>query len=85
MVLLLMVSALFNFPSKLYGIKILLVNMVDNPIDETTIIEIAAENPPRKTKTVKVLLFRNCGIKSEYISALTSWPSNKIFPPQAIG
>jgi hypothetical protein len=60
-----MVSAFFNLPSKLYGINMLFVTIVDKPIDETTIIEIAAENPPRKTKTVKILLSNNCGINKE--------------------
>ena len=44
-----------------------------------------AENPPKNTKTVNVLLLKYCGIKSEYVSALTFCPSNKTFPPQAIG
>ena len=38
--------------------------MVDKPIDETTIIDIAAENPPRNTNTVKVLLLNNFGINN---------------------
>jgi hypothetical protein len=32
---------------------------MDNAIEETIIIDIAAENPPRKTKTVKKLLLKN--------------------------
>jgi hypothetical protein len=39
--------------------------MVANAIDETIIIEMAAENPPRKTKTVRALLLKNCGINNE--------------------
>jgi hypothetical protein len=31
-------------------------------MDETMIIDIAAENPPRNTKTVRKLLLKNCGI-----------------------
>ena len=50
----LLISSLFNSPNKLYGIRILLVTIVESPIEETTIIEMAAENPPKKTKTVSV-------------------------------
>ena len=39
--------------------------MVDSPIEETTIIEIAAENPPRNTITVNVFSSNNCGINNE--------------------
>ena len=39
--------------------------MVASAIDETIIIEIAAENPPKNTKTVNTLLLKNCGINSE--------------------
>ena len=52
-------SSLRNFPKKVYGINKLLLNMVDKLMLETTIIEIAAENPPRKTKTVNVVLLKN--------------------------
>ena len=52
-------------PTNPYGINKLLLNMVANAIDETIIIEIAAENPPRKTKTVSMLLLKNCGINKE--------------------
>jgi hypothetical protein len=34
-------------------------------MEETTIIEIAAEKPPRKTITVTKLLLKNCGINKE--------------------
>ena len=39
--------------------------MVANAIDETIIIEMAAENPPKNTRTVSVLLLKNCGINKE--------------------
>jgi len=55
--LVLMVSAFFNFPSKLYGINMLFVTIVDKPIDETTIIEIAAENPISLEKAYIVGIF----------------------------
>jgi hypothetical protein len=31
-------------------------------MDETIIIEMAAENPPKNTKTVRALLSKNCGL-----------------------
>jgi hypothetical protein len=38
-------------------------------MDETMIIDIAAENPPRNTKTVRKLLLKNCGInRNRYLS-----------------
>ena len=54
-----------NEPTNPYGINKLLLSIVANAIDETIIIEMAAENPPRKTKTVRVLLLKNCGINNE--------------------
>ena len=33
--------------------------MVDNPMEDTTIIEMAAENPPKKTNTVNIFLSNN--------------------------
>ena len=57
--LLMICSSFFNFPKKVYGINKLLLNIVDKLMLETTIIDIAAENPPRKTKTVKILLSNN--------------------------
>ena len=78
-------TSLCNLPKKPYGIKRLLLNIVDNPIDETTIMEIAAENPPKNTKTVMNWLLKNCGINSEYVSGFTDWPSKRIFPPHATG
>ena len=47
-------SSFFNFPKNVYGINKLLLSIVDKLMLETTIIEMAAENPPRKTKTVSV-------------------------------
>jgi hypothetical protein len=38
---------------------------VDKDMDETIIIEMAAENPPKNTKTVRALLSKNCGINRE--------------------
>ena len=54
-----------NLPTNPYGINKLLLSIVAKAIEETIIIEIAAENPPRNTKTVSVLLLKNCGINKE--------------------
>src|SRR6218665_855328 len=78
-------SSILSVFKKPYGINTLLLSIVDNPIDETTIIEIAAENPTRKTKTVINWLSNNCGINNEYVSGFTDLPLNKILPPQATG
>ena len=36
--------------------------MVESPIDETTIIEIAAENPPRNTITVNAVSYTHLDV-----------------------
>jgi hypothetical protein len=41
-------------PTNPYGINKL--SIVDKDMDETIIIEMAAENPPKNTKTVRALL-----------------------------
>ena len=43
-------SSFFNFPKKVYGINKLLLNIVDKLMLETTIIEMAAENPQPPTR-----------------------------------
>jgi hypothetical protein len=53
----------FSGPTN-YGINKLLLSIVDKDMDETIIIEMAAENPP-KNKTVRALLSKNCGINRE--------------------
>ena len=52
-------SLFCNLPNNPYGIIKLLLTIVESPMEETTIIEIAAENPPRKTITVNVSLPKN--------------------------
>jgi hypothetical protein len=52
-------------PTNPYGINKLLLSIVDKDMDETIIIEMAAENPPKNTKTVRALLSKNCGINRE--------------------
>jgi hypothetical protein len=47
-------------PTNPYGINKLLLSIVDKDMDETIIIEMAAENPPKNTKTVRALLSKNC-------------------------
>ena len=54
-----------SVPKNPYGIRMLLLSIVESPIEETTIIEIAAENPPRNTITVIALLPISCGMSSE--------------------
>jgi hypothetical protein len=46
----------FPEPTNPYGINKLLLSIVDKDMDETIIIEMAAENPPKNTKTVRALL-----------------------------
>jgi hypothetical protein len=44
-------------PTNPYGINKLLLSIVDKDMDETIIIEMAAENPPKTLNTI----VKNCG------------------------
>jgi hypothetical protein len=71
-------------PTNPYGINKLLLSIVDKDMDETIIIEMAAENPPKNTKTVRALLSKNCGlIGNRYLHSDLSF--KRMLPPQAIG
>jgi coproporphyrinogen III oxidase-like Fe-S oxidoreductase len=56
---------------------------VDKDMDETIIIEMAAENPPKNTKTVRALLSKKLWINRIGICIQTF--SFKRMLPQAIG
>ena len=61
----------------------MLLTIVDNPIDDTTIIEIAAENPPKKYQDIYPINFDDDyeGIRVEVLRIIRLWVSKgvKIF------
>jgi hypothetical protein len=76
--------SIFQEPTNPYGINKLLLSIVDKDMDETIIIEMAAENPPKNTKTVRALFKKIVeSIGNRYLHS--TFPSKGCCRPKQLG